>query len=160
MRAAAIDDATSSNWLNSLEVDSEFIFYVADHTLTDWTRKCLRQADALLLVAVDGAQSLRTVRVFRPSGQLERQVGRLGTSQDLVHIDRDAAEAVGLVSNRKRGVAEHRSRQGASSNGVPSDVPSAVAAQRIERPRSYLRAVAIGRLCLSVIHREQRGVMR
>jgi NTE family protein len=54
---ASIDDATSSNWLNSLEVDSEFIFYVADHTLTDWTRKCIRQADALLLVAEAGAST-------------------------------------------------------------------------------------------------------
>jgi NTE family protein len=50
---ASIDDATSSNWLNSLEVDSEF--YIGDHTLTDWTRKCIRQADALLLVAEAGA---------------------------------------------------------------------------------------------------------
>jgi NTE family protein len=48
---SSFDDAAISLWLNSLEVDSEFIFYVADPTPTDWTRKCIRQADLLLLVA-------------------------------------------------------------------------------------------------------------
>ena len=51
----ALDDADISVWLNSLEVDSEFVFYVADPTPTEWTRKCIRQADLLLLVASAGA---------------------------------------------------------------------------------------------------------
>jgi len=53
--AAPLDDPTTSSWLNSVEAESDFIFYVADETLTDWTRKCIRQADALLLVAAAGA---------------------------------------------------------------------------------------------------------
>jgi NTE family protein len=52
-----LDDPATSNWLNSLEVDFDFIFYLADPTLTDWTRKCIRQADALMLVAMAGAPS-------------------------------------------------------------------------------------------------------
>jgi NTE family protein len=52
---SSLDDAEISVWLNSLEVDSEFIFYVADPTPTEWTRKCIRQADLLLLVAAAGA---------------------------------------------------------------------------------------------------------
>jgi NTE family protein len=52
---AALDDPAMSNWLNSVEADSDFIFYVADEALTDWTKKCIRQADALLLVAAAGA---------------------------------------------------------------------------------------------------------
>ncbi|TMJ30553.1 MAG: cyclic nucleotide-binding domain-containing protein [Alphaproteobacteria bacterium] len=52
---SSLDDAEISVWLNSLEVDAEFIFYVADPTPTEWTRKCIRQADLLLLVAAAGA---------------------------------------------------------------------------------------------------------
>jgi NTE family protein len=48
---APLDDPATSGWLNSLEFESEFIFYLADQTLTDWTKKCVRQADAVLLVA-------------------------------------------------------------------------------------------------------------
>jgi NTE family protein len=51
---SSFEDAEVSVWLNSLEVDSEFIFYVADPTPTEWTQKCIRQADLLLLVAAAG----------------------------------------------------------------------------------------------------------
>jgi NTE family protein len=54
---ASFDDPATSNWLNAVEAESDFIFYVADETLTDWTKKCIRQADALLLVAAGGAAS-------------------------------------------------------------------------------------------------------
>jgi NTE family protein len=50
-----LDDPAISNWLNAAEIDSEFIFYIADHALSDWTMKCIRQADALVLVASAGA---------------------------------------------------------------------------------------------------------
>jgi NTE family protein len=52
--SAPLDDPGISRWLNSLESDYEFIFYIADQTLTEWTKKCIRQADAVLLVAVAG----------------------------------------------------------------------------------------------------------
>jgi len=47
----SLEDAAISAWLNALETDHDFIFYLADETPTDWTRKCVRQADLLLLVA-------------------------------------------------------------------------------------------------------------
>src|SRR5262245_6505955 len=52
---SALDDENVASWLNALEIDCEFVFYVADDALTDWTRKCVRQADAVLLVAAAGA---------------------------------------------------------------------------------------------------------
>ena len=52
---ASLEDPATSDWLNSLEVGSDFVFYIADQNLTDWTRKCIRQADAILLVAMAGA---------------------------------------------------------------------------------------------------------
>src|SRR5262245_6377359 len=51
----ALDEPAISSWLNALEIDCELVFYMADDTLTDWTRKCLHQADAVLLVATAGA---------------------------------------------------------------------------------------------------------
>ena len=45
------EDIATSDWLNSLEVDSDFVFYISDSGLTDWTKKCIRQADTVLLVA-------------------------------------------------------------------------------------------------------------
>ena len=48
---AAMDDPSASNWLNSLEDEAAFVIYVADDALTDWTQKCIRQADSILLVA-------------------------------------------------------------------------------------------------------------
>ncbi|MEM7110848.1 MAG: cyclic nucleotide-binding and patatin-like phospholipase domain-containing protein [Chloroflexota bacterium] len=39
------------NWLNSLEADSDYLLFVTDSTWTEWTRRCLRQADRILIVA-------------------------------------------------------------------------------------------------------------
>jgi NTE family protein len=54
---ASLDDPAISRWLNSLESESDFVFYIADQTLTPWTEKCVRQADAILLVASAGAST-------------------------------------------------------------------------------------------------------
>ena len=43
-----------SNWLNAIEQEYELISYLGDDTLTDWTRKAIRQADQVLIV-VSGA---------------------------------------------------------------------------------------------------------
>jgi NTE family protein len=48
------DDPTVSDWLNAIEHEYELIAYLADDTLTDWTRKAIRQADQVLVV-VSGA---------------------------------------------------------------------------------------------------------
>ena len=59
------DDPAISSWLNALEVDFDFVIYVADQSLTEWTKKCIRQADAVLLVATAGAAT-----ELNPSEQL------------------------------------------------------------------------------------------
>lgn len=46
-----LDDPAISAWLNSLELQADFVFCIADHGLTEWTKKSIRQADAVLLVA-------------------------------------------------------------------------------------------------------------
>ncbi len=62
---ADLDDAVISSWLNELEVDFDFVIYIADPSLTEWTKKCIRQADAVLLVATAGAAT-----ELNPSEQL------------------------------------------------------------------------------------------
>ena len=56
-KEASLEDPATSDWLNSLEVDFDFVFYIADPDLTDWTKKCVRQADTVLLVAGAGASN-------------------------------------------------------------------------------------------------------
>ena len=54
-----------SNWLNAIEHEYELIAYLADDTLTDWTRKAIRQSDQVLIV-VSGAPTgeLNPVEAF------------------------------------------------------------------------------------------------
>jgi len=49
------DDPTVSNWLNAIEHEYELIVFRADDTLTDWTRKAIRQADQVLIVVAGAA---------------------------------------------------------------------------------------------------------
>jgi len=41
----------TSHWFHRIEAANEFVVYVAEHQPTTWTKLCLRQADALLLLA-------------------------------------------------------------------------------------------------------------
>ena len=45
------DDERLSNWLNSQEDAYNFVIYQCDYPTTNWTRRCLSQADAILVVA-------------------------------------------------------------------------------------------------------------
>ncbi len=53
----SLDHPALTSWLSSVEAGSDFVFYVADPTLTEWTRKCVRQSDVLLLAAKAGAST-------------------------------------------------------------------------------------------------------
>ncbi len=61
----APDHPNVSNWLNAIEHEYELIAYLADDSLTDWTRKAIRQADQVLIV-VSGAppEGLNPVEAF------------------------------------------------------------------------------------------------
>jgi NTE family protein len=58
------DDPDVSNWLNAIEHEYELIAYLADDTLSDWTRKAIRQADQILLVVSGDAAGLNEVEAF------------------------------------------------------------------------------------------------
>jgi NTE family protein len=50
-----LDDPTIVNWLNAIESEYELVVYLADKEATDWTRKAIRQADQLVLLAYGSA---------------------------------------------------------------------------------------------------------
>ena len=61
----APDDPTVANWLNAIENEYDLIVYLADDTLTDWTRKAIRQADqVLILVSGDAPDGINPVEAF------------------------------------------------------------------------------------------------
>lgn len=50
----SFQDLTSlslTKWMNRLETENRFVIYQADQQLTPWSRRCIRQADRVLLVA-------------------------------------------------------------------------------------------------------------
>jgi predicted acylesterase/phospholipase RssA/CRP-like cAMP-binding protein len=55
---APVDDARNAavvGWLHTLEQQYRFVLYEADPRPTAWTRRCLRQADRVLLIGVGGS---------------------------------------------------------------------------------------------------------
>jgi NTE family protein len=59
------DDPNVSGWLNALENENDLVVFLCDSTLTDWTRKSIRQADqVIVVVAGAGPQELNPVEVF------------------------------------------------------------------------------------------------
>jgi predicted acylesterase/phospholipase RssA/CRP-like cAMP-binding protein len=61
--ATALDRPDSGNeaaWANDLEAQHELVVYVADEEVSDWTRRCLRQADVVVLVGDATASPTRT----------------------------------------------------------------------------------------------------
>lgn len=47
------DNEQLISWLNQQEIKYRYIVYEADATMTDWTRRCIRQADRILLVGLE-----------------------------------------------------------------------------------------------------------
>jgi NTE family protein len=59
-----LDDATIVNWLNLVESEFELVIYLADEKPSDWTRKAIRQADQLVLLAYGAATGVNPVEQF------------------------------------------------------------------------------------------------
>lgn len=52
----SLDSSEATNWFNDLEKQFEFVVYVSDNDLTDWSRKAIRQADLVLAVGRHGTE--------------------------------------------------------------------------------------------------------
>jgi NTE family protein len=76
----SLESAEATNWFNSLEAQFEFVVYVTDAELTEWSKKAIRQADLVLSVgrhAGDAAASR-----FEPNA-IEQFAYALHGSEDL-----------------------------------------------------------------------------
>ncbi len=71
-----------TRWLDDVESQHEFLVYVADRTMTEWTRRCLRQADEILLLA-DTRQS---AEISRLESQYQSWKQHMGAAEVLVLI--------------------------------------------------------------------------
>jgi NTE family protein len=74
-RTELVWDARASDhtaaWFNRIEENNDFVVYVANWTVSGWTRQCCRQADVILLLASAAAQPAPW-----PSGIAETAVAR------------------------------------------------------------------------------------
>jgi len=91
-----------ARWMHRVEEENDIVVYVADLDLTPWTRRCIRQADLVLLVTTGGADGEPTQAesvllwdsesALRPQVDLvavhpKSTVRPLGTSRLLFHRD-------------------------------------------------------------------------
>ena len=68
------DTGSVVGWLNELEAAHAFVVYEADPDLSGWTRRCLRQADRVVVVARAGSEATVSdpERELWQTGRLER----------------------------------------------------------------------------------------
>ena len=117
MAQAPVDDARNSliaAWLGEQETTYRYIVYEADRTPSHWTRRCLRQADRILLVGMGESDPA--------PGEIEAELARMPRTgrQELILLHRDGppgpAGARGWLA-RRRVAAHHHVRP-----AVPEDV--------------------------------------
>jgi predicted acylesterase/phospholipase RssA/CRP-like cAMP-binding protein len=92
-------------WLDAQEVDHRFVFYQSDAKATGWTRRCVRQADRILLVADSEDPEARFVET-----DLLAADPAVGTPRrELVVLHRDSRRLPQQTSHQldKRTVAMH-----------------------------------------------------
>ncbi|HEX2094192.1 MAG TPA: cyclic nucleotide-binding domain-containing protein [Longimicrobiaceae bacterium] len=91
--AQAWEDASDGGrllaWLEAREADHRFVVYEADPRITPWTRRCMRQADRILLVAEAGEDPAPGA-VERELHDLEGQLADLYEVLVLLHRDGSA----------------------------------------------------------------------
>lgn len=98
-----VADISVASWLNDIEGQHDYVVYVAEPQATAWTRRCLRQADRLLLVArADDDPSLSEVET-----QLVMAPASPTTDLVLVHRDDSVQPRHTTAWLAKRAAMEH-----------------------------------------------------
>lgn len=99
--------AHTSHWFANVEAANDFVIYVADSTVTPWSRLCMRQADSVLLLAradlEPGPWALLQAR-REASATLQR------AELVLLHGDRFVTGAATRWLEQNPGVAHHHVR--------------------------------------------------
>lgn len=103
----------TSHWFHKLEASNDYVVYVGDHQASTWSKLCMRQADALLLLASADSpaapwEALLTdhdARVARPRAELILLHGQRFASGA---AERWLAQQPGLPHHHVRGPADVR----------------------------------------------------
>jgi lysophospholipid hydrolase len=84
-RAATASDGGVAAWLNEQESKYRYVVYESDGGPSEWTRRCVRQADHILAVGLAGSDPAlgEAESIMQPSGG-----GRLAPRRDLVLLHR------------------------------------------------------------------------
>jgi len=100
-----------TSWLHRLEEDHRFVLYQADGAPTEWTRRCVRQADVVLLVADPrGGPAVGPVE----SEALSRDTTR--TELVLVHPDASPPTGTAAWLEARAVQAHHHFRAGSDAD--------------------------------------------
>src|SRR5205807_2091030 len=127
----------SSAWFHRIECANDFVVYVADPAPTTWTRLCMRQADALLLLARADAPAAPWP-VMPADGP-----GSAAARSELVLLH-DGADDRALPSHLRRHQPAQRLHPAGGLAGVgPQGQPAAAAGVR----RGHDRGPAAALLC-------------
>lgn len=97
-------------WLHALEERHELVVHVADPTATEWTRRCLRQADRILWVASGGDTPDPGPVEVRTADT----VASVGTRQDLALVHEPGTHPLGTAAwlDVRNVTAHHHLRRG------------------------------------------------
>jgi NTE family protein len=97
----------TSGWFNNVERANDYVVYVTDHKPSQWSKLCLRQADALLLLA--RAESPSTDWSVLESSQEERMFQHR-SELVLLHDERIVAGAASRWAQTKPNTFIHHAR--------------------------------------------------
>lgn len=97
----------TSQWFHTIERANDFVVYVCDTAPTSWSRLCLRQADAMLLLADADAPSMEwpVLDTIDPSRQALRR-----TELVLIHRAGITPGSTGRWLDRLPGITHHHVR--------------------------------------------------
>ncbi len=73
-----------NSWLTDIEQSNAFLILSADRTLTEWTRRCLRQADRVVIVTAGG--DVTDPDLFSSLMDLTKKASLLQSAPDLILI--------------------------------------------------------------------------
>lgn len=110
-------DTDIARWMHHAETENEWVVYVADLGYTPWTRRCLRQADRVLLVGSGGTGGERTEAESRILWE-SRSAVRPQVDLVIVHpkFTAQPAGTSGLVAHRD--IEQHHHVRRGSWDGI------------------------------------------
>ncbi len=106
MGAAHLEQASVSAWLDELEIAHRFLLYQGDSGASEWTRRCVRQADRRVFVGMARGDPREAQRVL---ARLLGDTGGDGSREELVllHAQRTPADTAAWLKLRPFAAHHH-----------------------------------------------------